>query len=255
MASVTPPHPDFVYRLLTRDEWDAATPLGHYPPTALDRSSGFIHLSTLAQSADTANLYFAQCPSLLLLQLPTAALEPHLTWDAVPKRPDSFPHYHAPHIPLALITQLSEVPRLSLSSPFTLPSHLPSLPLLYKIASAGSYAAARSSGAYHGNAKDAADGFVHLATAAQLAWVSHKFRSDTDDLVLMSVDLQRGGIEGHRVLWEAASSLRGKDAEMGFDNLFAHVYDVKRGIPAQCILRAQPIPRSADGALQLPSLT
>ena len=245
-----PPSEDFVYRLLARDEWTMALQLGHYPATDFDRSSGFIHLSTLHQSIDTANLFFASSPSLLLLQLPTSSLQPHLVWDWVPARSSHLPHYNQPHISLSLITQVTELPRASLSSSFVLPSFLPILPLLYKIASTS----ADHSASYQGNAKDAADNFIHTATAAQLPWVARKFQRDPDELCLLTLALGGGKVEGWRILWEAAPSLRGKEAEVGFTNLFAHFYGVKVGLPSSCIARVQPLQRGEDGAVLLPSL-
>ena len=250
METSPPAAEEIVYRLLTRDEWTAAVQLGHYPPTDLDRSSGFIHLSTLSQSLDTANLFFSSTPSLLLMQLPTSSLSPHLVWDWVPARSSHLPHYHQPHIGLSLITQLTELPRTSPSSSFTLPPFLPSLPPLYKIASAQSLPAP----AYHGNAKDASDGFIHLATAAQLPWVARKFQRETDELCLLTLQLGGGQVEGWRILWETAPSLRGKEAEVGFVNLFAHFYGVEKGIPSSAVMQVQPLQRMTDGTPALPSL-
>ena len=251
MEPSSPPSEDFVYRLLTRDEWTTAVQLGYYPATDFDRSSGFIHLSTPSQSVDTANIFFSSAPSLLLLQLPTSSLHPYLVWDWVPARSSHLPHYHQPHIALSLISQVTELPRASPSSSFVLPSFLPTLPLLYKIASTN----AVHSAAYRGNAKDAADGFIHLATAAQLPWVARKFQRDPDELCLLTLTLGGGKVEGWRILWEAAPSLKGKEAEVGFPNLFAHFYGVEAGLPSSCIARMQPLQRGDDGAVHLPPLS
>jgi uncharacterized protein (DUF952 family) len=260
MASPSP-SPAFVYRLLTRTEWNTALKLSHYPSTALDQQSGFIHLSTLEQSLETARLYFTDASDLLLMQLRLSALQPHLTWDAVPARNEAFPHLHQQHIPFTAITQITE---LNTSSARVLPMHLTSpvsspsaLPLLYKIASTSAYDAALSSGSYHGNSKDTADGFIHLSTAEQLSWVSGKFTGESQPLTLLTLRLDgekpSQSVPGWRLLWESARSVRGREAELGFVNLFAHVYDTQAGIPAACIVKAEEIRRAEGGqSLLLP---
>ena len=132
MSSSDPRSDEFLYRLLTRDEWEAALQLGHYPPTALDRSSGFIHLSTLSEAITTANLYFATSPSLLLMQLSTSSLHPHLTFDAVPTRssphaaPPPPPHPPLPSSPNSLNSPAAPPPPPPSPCPLTSPPSPPS---------------------------------------------------------------------------------------------------------------------------------
>ncbi len=49
-------------------EWDGAVASGQYAGNAMDRADGFIHLSTMAQAAETAAKYF-QGQSMLLLHV------------------------------------------------------------------------------------------------------------------------------------------------------------------------------------------
>ena len=246
---------EFVYRLLSRPEWEAALQLGHYPPTALDRSSDFIHLSTLSQAITTANLYFSSSPTLLLMQLPTSSLHPHLTFDAVPSRSSPMPHLHLPHIPLSLITQLTQLPRTtSPTSPFTLPPHLPSLPLLYKLLPSSSSSPSpppSTSSSYPSTPKDLHDGFIHLATPSQLPSVAAK-HSREGPATLLTIDLRAGGVEGWRVLWEEAAGGKGKEGG-GVPSFFCHVYDAERGLPAAAIVATVALSRAVDGSLQLPA--
>lgn len=263
----------FVYRLLTRSEWSSALSKQRYLPTALDQRDGFIHLSTLQQSLATARLHFARATELLLCQLNAAALWPHLRWEAVEARGGAlFPHYYQPYIALAHVTQLTEMdadgagqhalnpylvnaalltPQRSLASP---------LPPLYKIVHTSAYAAAQQSddGQYGGNAKDTADGFIHLSTLEQVHWVLQKF-SGSDDaldpLLLLTLHLH-GAVDGYRLLWEAARSLRAQPG-LGFVNLFCHVYGAAHERPPsidvrRSVVRVDRLRRAADGTLLLP---
>ena len=82
-----------VYKLLTEEEWKAAEQAGH-AASALDRADGYVHLSTRAQLAGTAERYFAGKGRVKLLQFDSTAIAP-LRWE--PSRGgDLFPHLYAP---------------------------------------------------------------------------------------------------------------------------------------------------------------
>ncbi len=71
--------------------------------------------------------------------------------------------------------------------------------LIYKIATAASLAGARHSGRYAGMPVDAADGYMHFSTAAQLAETLRLHFRGQADLVILAVrtaDLGRG------LVWE-----------------------------------------------------
>ena len=258
----------FVYRLLTRSEWTVALAQQRYLPTPLDQRDGFIHLSTLSQALDTARVHFPHATDLLLAQLNAATLWPHLRWEAVAARDSQcFPHYYQPHLLLSHVTQLSEMCRDSHSgqhalNPYFAHSALLTasrafgspLPPIYKIVDTAAYAAAQATGYYAGNDKDKQDGFLHAATLEQLDWVALKFTHTADDLLLLTLQLDRG-VDGYRLVWEAANSLRDKPA--AFVNLFCHVhsageerasFDVRR-----CVVRVDRLERAADGKIILPS--
>ena len=259
----------FVYRLLTRSEWASALAQQRYLPTQLDQRDGFIHLSTLQQALTTARLYFSQAADLLLMQLNAASLWPHLRWEVVEARDGQrFPHYYQPHVPLSHVTQLSEMctdshtgqhalnPYLAHSA-FVTPNRTFASPLppLYKIISAAAYGAAQSTGHYTGNDKDVSDGFIHLSTLEQLEWVSHKFTSTIDDpLLLLTLHLDRA-VDGYRVVWEAANSLRNKQS--GFVNLFCHVHPAGKEVAGidvrRSVVRVDRLERAEDGKIILPS--
>jgi len=56
-------------------------------------------------------------------------------------------------------------------------------------------------------------GFVHCATAEQVAGVANRFYADVDELVLLTIDPSRTGVE---LRWEPPTP--------GVDELFPHLY-------------------------------
>lgn len=96
-----------VYKILARTEWEAARAAGRYDGSALDRSDGFIHLSTGAQALETARRHFAGQADLVVLEIEADGL-PALRWE--PSRGgDLFPHLYAPLDP-GLVRSVSEAP-------------------------------------------------------------------------------------------------------------------------------------------------
>ena len=67
-------HVTVIYKLLTRDEWHAAQREGVYRGSTHDLRDGFIHFSTAAQLAGTAQKYFSGVPDLLLLAVDVEGL-------------------------------------------------------------------------------------------------------------------------------------------------------------------------------------
>jgi phosphohistidine phosphatase len=62
-----------IYKILPRAEWDAAARPDVFEGSAVDLADGFIHLSGADQAQDTAALWFAGQPDLILLvSRPTA---------------------------------------------------------------------------------------------------------------------------------------------------------------------------------------
>ena len=85
-----------VYKILTISEWTEAKALGEIE-TALDRSDGFIHLSTAQQLAGTLAFYFKDFDSLVLLQINTQDFKDKIIFEkAVPAgdRSGEFPHLY-----------------------------------------------------------------------------------------------------------------------------------------------------------------
>jgi len=111
-------------------------------------------------------------------------------------------------------------------------------PLIYHMCRAEEWARAAASGSYAGSSQDAADGFIHFSTAAQLPESAARHRTGQEGLVLLAVDPERLGAA---LRWEAS---RGGE-------LFPHLYGA---LPAAAVLRAEPMPLGADGRHILPAL-
>jgi uncharacterized protein (DUF952 family) len=85
----------YVYKIVSRLEWDAAVSAGVFEGAAIDLQDGYIHLSTAAQAAETARRYFVGQEELVLVRLDVARLGPALKWE--PSRGgDLFPHVYGP---------------------------------------------------------------------------------------------------------------------------------------------------------------
>ncbi|HYM33491.1 MAG TPA: DUF952 domain-containing protein [Candidatus Cybelea sp.] len=82
---------------------------------------------------------------------------------------------------------------------------------IYHMADRDVWAAATARGTYSGTAADAADGFMHFSTAAQVEESAAKHRKGAKNLVLLEVDAE---VLGTDLRWETA---RGGD-------LFPHLY-------------------------------
>ncbi len=86
---------DTVYKIIDRDEWDAARACGRYGGSQDDRRDGFIHLSTAGQMRETAQRHFAGADNLLLLAVSTAVLGDKLKWETS-RAGALFPHVYGP---------------------------------------------------------------------------------------------------------------------------------------------------------------
>lgn len=108
--------------------------------------------------------------------------------------------------------------------------------LVYKIASAASFAPARLSGHYDGMPIDATDGYMHFSTAAQLSETLRLHFRGQSDLVIFAVrtaDLPE-------LIWEPARN----------GQLFPHLYGGP--LPIDAIAWEAPTAVDADGQCDLP---
>lgn len=91
--------------------------------------------------------------------------------------------------------------------------------------------AAVRAGRYEGSSQDAADGFIHFSTWAQLAETAAKHRAGQRDLVLVAAD---PAPLGAALRWERS---RG-------GAVFPHLYGA---LPLEAVLSVDDLPLGADG--------
>jgi uncharacterized protein (DUF952 family) len=84
---------------------------------------------------------------------------------------------------------------------------------------------------YSGSSQDAADGFIHFSTAAQIAGSAARHRAGQAGLTLLTVD---AGRLGPALRWEPS-----RDGA-----LFPHLYGP---LPVDLVLRADPLALGDDG--------
>lgn len=112
-----------ILHITTRPEWAAAVAAGAYRPASL-AAEGFIHCSTYAQAAATADRYFPGRDDLVLLCIDEARLGTQLRYEAPPGRPtERFPHLYGPLAPAAVVAVIDFPP--GPDGRFELPPDLP----------------------------------------------------------------------------------------------------------------------------------
>jgi uncharacterized protein (DUF952 family) len=84
-----------VFKVVPRDQWDAACRIGTFAGSADDARDGFIHLSTATQLAGTLAKHFRGKDDLVLVAFDARALGEELKWE-VSRGGEDFPHLYAP---------------------------------------------------------------------------------------------------------------------------------------------------------------
>ena len=72
---------DMILHITDKHDWETAQFQGFYSPVSLD-FEGFIHCSSLEQTAETANLFFSGKGNLVLLCIDTNLLKADLRYEA-----------------------------------------------------------------------------------------------------------------------------------------------------------------------------
>lgn len=109
---------------------------------------------------------------------------------------------------------------------------------IYHMCRADEWQAAQAVGAYAGSSQDAADGFIHFSTAAQVVASAAKHRAGQAGLLLLIVDATRLG-----------AALRWEPARGG--QLFPHLYG---SLPVTAVTSATPLPLDDGGTHVFPVL-
>jgi uncharacterized protein (DUF952 family) len=83
-----------IYKIIQREQWEAAEAAGTFAGAAIDLQDGYIHFSTAEQAAETAAKHFAGQTDLLLVAVNAESLGELLKWE--PSRGGAlFPHLYA----------------------------------------------------------------------------------------------------------------------------------------------------------------
>jgi len=110
--------------------------------------------------------------------------------------------------------------------------------IVYHMCRRDEWAAAQAHGRYDGSSQDAADGFIHFSTAAQVRESAAKHRAGQSGLLLLAVD---AGRLGDALRWEPS---RG-------GALFPHLYGP---LPIATVIAVHDLPLAADGKHVFPPL-
>ncbi|RIK83968.1 MAG: DUF952 domain-containing protein [Hyphomicrobiales bacterium] len=110
--------------------------------------------------------------------------------------------------------------------------------LIYKIAPGALWRKAEAQGTFAGAPVDAADGYIHFSTAAQVRETAAKHFAGQEDLVLVAVEAARLGAA---LKWEPS---RG-------GALFPHLY---APLDLAAVAWARPLPLGPDGNHHFPEL-
>jgi len=107
----------FLYKIMSKQEWETAQAQGIYEGSEVDRKDGFIHLSAAHQVRATAQKHFSGRADLLLVSVLEKNLGKNLKWETS-RGSDLFPHiYGALHLdsiseatPLLLVNGTHQFP-------------------------------------------------------------------------------------------------------------------------------------------------
>lgn len=96
-----------VYKIVRRDEWEAARRAGAFHGSVDDKRDGFIHLSAAHQLHGTARKHFHGQSDLVLIGFRTNDLGQELRWETS-RGDDLFPHLYGP-LPTGLAVEAREL--------------------------------------------------------------------------------------------------------------------------------------------------
>jgi len=82
-----------IYKIFRQDEWLAFDEAGETAGAPIDLADGYVHFSTAAQAAETAEKHFAGVEGLMLLACDSETMGDDLKWE--PSRGGAlFPHLY-----------------------------------------------------------------------------------------------------------------------------------------------------------------
>lgn len=97
--------PEFIYKVASREIYEASLAAGRFVGQPIDRSDGYIHFSTGPQLRETIRLYFAGLPDQVLFEVPTTPLGEALKWEAS-RGGELFPHLYG-ELPMSAVCRMA----------------------------------------------------------------------------------------------------------------------------------------------------
>jgi uncharacterized protein (DUF952 family) len=106
---------NIILHITTRKDWERNVQCGYYKPQSLT-SDGFIHCSTITQTADTANRFFPNQKDLVLLFIDENKTEPEVRYEGPACEGDQrtdllFPHIYGPLNMSAVVRIVDFIPK------------------------------------------------------------------------------------------------------------------------------------------------
>ncbi|WP_424356541.1 DUF952 domain-containing protein [Methanocella sp. MCL-LM] len=103
-----------ILHIAHRKDWEASIPGGYYKPASLD-TDGFIHCSTIGQTVETANRFYANQQDLVLLCIDKGRIEAEIKYEAPACADDEragslFPHIYGPLNVSAVVLVVEFIP-------------------------------------------------------------------------------------------------------------------------------------------------
>lgn len=99
--------PELVYKVVSREVYDASIASGTFVGQPIDKADGYIHLSTATQLGETIRLYFAGLADQVLFQLPCAPFGAAMKWEAS-RNGELFPHLYA-ELPMSALGAVATI--------------------------------------------------------------------------------------------------------------------------------------------------
>ncbi|CAN7153386.1 DUF952 domain-containing protein [Devosia sp. LjRoot16] len=99
--------PEFIYKVASREIYDASLAAGRFVGQPIDLKDGYIHFSSAPQLGETIRLYFAGLGDQVLFQVPAAPLGEALKWEAS-RDGDLFPHLFA-SLPMSAVSNMTRL--------------------------------------------------------------------------------------------------------------------------------------------------
>lgn len=99
--------PDYVYKVASREVYEASQEAGTFVGQPIDLKDGYIHFSTAAQLRETIRLYFAGLSGQVLFAVPVAPFGGAMKWEAS-RGGDLFPHLYG-QLPMSSVTAMADL--------------------------------------------------------------------------------------------------------------------------------------------------